>query len=231
MKHLEPDWIDVPGGSGWMGGGPRGEENPRHPVRIASFRLARSQVTRSLYQSFLEATGHEPPACWDAPEFSHPRIPAIAVSWLDADIFCGWISEVWNETVRLPSEAQWEWAARAGRDVVYPWGDKPPEALPDYDSRWLEGPEPVDAYPSLHPWGFLGLGENVHEWCSDWYDRAYYEVSPVENPQGPKKGRRRSSRGGAWRHAVKVSRCAARSSIPPHMRYTDYGFRLATETS
>jgi formylglycine-generating enzyme required for sulfatase activity len=156
-------------------------------------------------------------------------MPAVAISWFDADVYCDWLSELRGEGVRLPSEAEWEWAALAGRDVVYPWGDDAPETLPNYEQRWLEGPEPVDAYPSRHPWGFLGLGENVHEWCSDWYDRDYYEISPVKDPRGPEEGRRRSSRGGAWRHSIKVSRCAARSSIPPHMQYTDYGFRLAAD--
>ncbi len=229
MSAPEPDWIEVPGGFGWMGGGPRAEENPRHRVRITPFRLARCQVTRSDYQSFVDATGHETADSWNAPEFSHPRSPAIAISWNDATAYCAWISTIWAETARLPSEAEWEWAAKARRDVTYPWGDNPPETLPDYDKRWLHGPEPVDAYASLHPLGFLGLGENVHEWCSDWFDLDYYQVSPVHDPRGPEKGRRRSSRGGAWRHAVKVSRCAARSSIPPHMRYTDYGFRLAAD--
>jgi formylglycine-generating enzyme required for sulfatase activity len=129
--------------------------------------------------------------------------------------------------VRLPSEAEWECAAKAGREALYPWGDDPPESLPDYERRWRAGPEPVDAYPSRHPLGFLGLGENVHEWCADWYDAGYYAVSPAEDPRGPAHGTRRASRGGAWRHAIKVSRCAARSSIPPTMRYSDYGFRLA----
>jgi len=221
------DWIEVPGGAGWMGGGPRREENPRHRVRISPFRLARAPVTRIDYQAFLDSTEHEPPESWGDPAFSHPRMPATATSWFDASAYCTWISKLWGEAVRLPTEAEWEWAARASREVLYPWGDEPPEELPDYAKRWLDGPEPVDAYPSRHPWGFLGLGENVHEWCSDWYDRAYYQVSPIDDPRGPDEGRRRASRGGAWRHAIKASRCAARSSIPPHMRYTDYGFRLA----
>lgn len=227
MRLPTPDWIDVPGGSGWMGGGPRAEENPRHRVRISRFLLARTQVTRADYQAFLDATGHEAPPSWDDAAFAHPRCPAVAVSWQDAAAFCAWLSELWGHEVRLPTEAEWEWAARAGRDVTYPWGEAPPEDLPDYEKRWIVGPEPVDAYPVHHPWGFLGLGENVHEWCSDWYDASYYEVSPVDDPKGPEEGRRRASRGGAWRHAVKVSRCAARSSIPPHMRYTDYGLRIA----
>ena len=143
--------------------------------------------------------------------------------------FCRWVRETTGDAVRLPTEAEWECAAKAGRNVLYPWGDTPPESLPDYAQRWLDGPEAVDAYPSLHPLGFLGLGENVHEWCSDWFSAGYYESSPHDAPQGPPEGRRRASRGGSWRHKIKVSRCVARSSIPPSFRYSDYGFRLATD--
>jgi len=225
-----PDWIEVPGGWFLMGGGPRDNENPRHRVWVDAFRLARTQVTRAAYQLFLDATQRSAPPFWNEPAFAHPKMPAVGPSWDDAVAYCRWASERLGESVRLPTEAEWERAALGGREgVLYPWGDDPPESLPGYERRWLEGPEPVDAYASLHPWGFLGLGENVHEWCSDCYDARYYEVSPERNPRGAATGKRRSSRGGAWRHKVKVSRCAARSAIPPSMQYSDYGFRLASD--
>jgi formylglycine-generating enzyme required for sulfatase activity len=75
--------------------------------------------------------------------------------------------------------------------------------------------------------GLFDMSEGVHEWCSDWYDYNYYQTSPERNPQGPQTGRRRSSRGGSWRHRIKFSRCAARSSLPPSFQYADYGFRVA----
>jgi formylglycine-generating enzyme required for sulfatase activity len=81
-------------------------------------------------------------------------------------------------------------------------------------------------YPP-NPYGFYNLGDNVHEWCLDWYDPAWYACSPEPNPRGPATGSRRASRGGSWRHHVKVARIAARSSIPPEFRYADYGFRVA----
>jgi formylglycine-generating enzyme required for sulfatase activity len=191
--------------------------------------LARTQVTRRQYQAFLDDSGYDTAEFWHQPEFCHPQMPAVGVSWNDATAYCQWYVEAQESAVRLPTEAEWEYAAKANRDVIYPWGNEPPESLPNYARRWLDGPEAVDAYPSLHPWGFLGLGENVHEWCSDWYDAGYYKESPAEDPCGPDTGRRRSSRGGAWRHKVRVSRCAARSSIPPDRRYSDYGFRLAAD--
>jgi formylglycine-generating enzyme required for sulfatase activity len=223
------DWIPVEGGGFLMGGGPRDNENPRHLVRLRPFRLARTAVTRADYQRFLDDSGHPAPSFWNEPAFTDPSMPAVGPSWDDATAFCAWASARLGTPVRLPTEAEWEHAARAGRDVLYPWGDQPPESLPDYPRRWLHGPEPVDAYPSLHPLGFVGLGENVHEWCSDWFDPGYYTVSPADNPPGPATGTRRSSRGGSWRHQIKASRCAARSAIPPAMRYTDYGFRLAAD--
>jgi formylglycine-generating enzyme len=225
LSEMMNEWIEVPGGSFWIGGGLRDNENPRHEVQIRPFRLARMQVTREEYQRFLDETGRPAPPFWGEPAFSHPRMPAVGPSWEDATAFCAWL----GGPVRLPTEAEWERAATAGREVLYPWGDEPPEALPNYDCRWREGPEPVDAYPSLHPLGFFGLGENVHEWCSDWYDPRYYEVSPRDDPRGPATGTRRSSRGGSWRHQIKASRCAARSAIPPHMQYADYGFRVAAD--
>ena len=78
-------------------------------------------------------------------------------------------------------------------------------------------------------YGLFDMCQNVHEWCSDWYDPNYYAASPAENPAGPPSGKRRASRGGAWRHHIKFSRCAARSSIPPEFRYADYGFRVAAD--
>ena len=225
--NLSIDWISLPGGWFHMGGGPKDNENPRHRVWVGPFRLARAPVTREAYERFVAATDHPPPPFWSEPAFAHPRMPVVGPSWDDAISFCRWLSAELGEEVRLPTEAEWEHAARAGREVEYPWGDLPPEELPDYSRRWTEGPERVDAYPSLHPLGFLGLGENVHEWCSDWYQADYYSRSPERNPRGPETGRRRASRGGAWRHKIKGSRCAARSSIPPHAQYSDYGFRLA----
>ncbi len=193
----------------------RDEERPAHRVTVAPFRLCRFQVTNADYALFR-------PIAYDRPDE-----PVTSVSWFDAVEFCEWLSERWAMPVRLPTEAEWEFAARGSIECkLYPWGDAPPVSRPDYTSRWLEGPEPV-ATAEPNGYGLYDMCENVHEWCSDWYDPRYYETSPSENPKGPEHGTRRASRGGAWRHHIKLSRCAARSSIPPEFRYADYGFRVA----
>lgn len=227
---LDPEWVEIPAGSFQMGGGSRSNALPRHRVSLAGFRLARTPVRREQYQLFLDAVGHAAPPSWHEPAFAHPSAPAVGATWHDAVAYCRWLSSVPGSPARgarLPSEAEWEWAADLGRQVPYPWGEERPEELPDYDRRWLEGPEPVDAYASRHPLGLVGLCQNVHEWCSDWYSADYYAESPEHDPRGPSSGRRRASRGGAWRHAVKVCPIVHRSSIPPDKSYTDYGFRLA----
>jgi formylglycine-generating enzyme required for sulfatase activity len=157
------------------------------------------------------------------------------VSWFDAIRYCEWLSAIAERKFRLPSEAEWERAARGEReDAQFPWGNEPPQSLPSYADRcagyWKTGPEPVGR-GEPNGYGLYNMCDNVHEWCGDWYASDYYAVSPECNPCGPRTGVRRASRGGSWRHHVKISRCAARSSIPPEFKYADYGFRVACDVT
>jgi formylglycine-generating enzyme len=210
------DLVLIPGGEFLMGQEDgRDEERPVHRVAVAPFRLCRYQVTNADFAAFRKFP------------FECATLPVTSVSWFDAMDYCRWLSAQWGMEIRLPSEAEWEFAARGGvEQQVYPWGGQPREHTP---GRWQSGPEPIGQTPP-NGYGLFDMCENVHEWCSDWYDPGYYAVSPEENPRGPEKGTRRSSRGGAWRHHIKFSRCAARSSIPPEFRYADYGFRVAGDT-
>lgn len=225
---LEPVMVRIPGHSfnmGWETG--RDDEKPVHRVWVDSFELAAYQVTNAEFQCFLNSAQAVPPPCWTDPNFNDPKMPVVAVSWHEAMSYCDWLSKVTGKLYRLPTEAEWEAAARAGNEgAAYPWGDAPPESLPDYANRWRTGPEPVGLY-APNGFGLFNIGDNVHEWCADWYDADYYRHSPERNPQGPLGGTRRASRGGSWRHHIKVSRNAARSSIPPEFQYADYGFRIA----
>jgi sulfatase modifying factor 1 len=228
MELVEPVVVRVPGG--WFAMGcesGRDDEKPVHRVWVDGFELGADQVTNEEYGCFVGATGASTPAYWNDEKFNDPRMPVVAVSWHEAAGYCDWLSGVTGKRYRLPTEAEWERAARGGAEGwLYPWGDAPPEMVPDYEKRWKLGPERVALY-APNDYGLYNLGDNVHEWCADWYDDGYYADSPERNPQGPKSGSRRASRGGSWRHHIKVTRTAARSSIPPEFQYADYGFRIA----
>jgi len=198
----------------------RDDEKPVHRVTVAPFRICRYPITNSHWEVFRQETGREEPL------YMHSTAPATSVSWFDAVAFCNWLSARWFLAIRLPSEAEWEFAARGGvEQQAYPWGPEEREYRP---GRWMNGPEPV-AHDDPNGYGLFDMCQNVHEWCSDWYDPGYYAVSPEVDPRGPENGERRASRGGAWRHQIKCSRSAARSSIPPEFRYADYGFRVAAD--
>jgi formylglycine-generating enzyme required for sulfatase activity len=199
---------------GWPRGLPC--ERPVHEVWLDRFLIATTPVTNADFAEYLAATAGAPPAFWRAGEFSRPRQPVVGLSWDEALGFADWAG------ARLPTEAEWEKAARGGlADAHFPWGDVRPA------SRFTAPPE-VPATPA-NPLGLTDLSGVCHEWCADWYDDGYYAISPVKNPRGPVGGTRRVSRGGAWRHADPWSPVAHRSSLPPGLRYSDYGLRLARD--
>ncbi len=219
-------FASIPAGWFHMGSddGPD-DERPIHRVWVDAFDLAVYPVTRTEYERFLNATGHEPPRDW--PRFaSSGEVPVVGVSWLDCDAYCHWHTAA-GSPLRLPTEAEWERAARGGIDGQrYPWGDEVPGWIPESGRGPLEGPWPV-SLGEPNAFGLYGIAANIHEWCADWYSADTYAASPERNPSGPPRGLRRASRGGSWRHAVTISRSAARSRIDPSFRYTDYGFRVA----
>lgn len=224
------DMARIPGGEFLMGQPDgRDEERPVHRVRVVPFYLCRFQVTNADYDAFRHATGCPATPFRTQPEFMDPAQPVVGVSWFDAVSYCDWLSAQSGVHFRLPTEAEWECAARGGLEqCLYPWGNEPVFERTGYPARWARGPEPAGT-SEPNAFGLYDMCENVHEWCADWYDPGYYAISPAQDPQGPPIGTRRASRGGAWRHHIKIARCAARSSIPPEFRYADYGFRVACE--
>ena len=192
-------------------------ERPVHEVRLEAFLIARTPVTNEEYARFLVASAAAPPPFWNRAGFSHPRQPVVGLSWHEALAFAEWAG------ARLPTEAEWEKAARGGiMGARFPWGEGSPA------TRFTAPPEVGSTPPN--PLGLTDLSGVCHEWCADWYDETFYATSPTTDPRGPADGVRRVSRGGAWRHADPWSPVAHRSSLPPHLRYSDYGLRLARDS-
>ena len=220
-------FVSVPAGEFLMGSETgQDDERPVHRVHVDGFEMSVYPVTRDEYAAFIDATGHEHPRDWHDPAFAGGDLPVVGVSWLDADAYCRWRTAA-GSAERLPTEAEWERAARGGLDgLAFPWGDAIPSWIPCGGRGPLAGPWPV-TLGDPNAFGIYGIAANVHEWCADWHAADYYAVSSSVNPGGPPTGRRRASRGGSWRHAVTISRSAARSKIDPAFRYTDYGFRTA----
>jgi formylglycine-generating enzyme required for sulfatase activity len=223
-----PAVVPVPGGRFGMGSARgRPDEHPVHEAEVAPFRMARTAVTRAQYAAFVRATRPEVPPEWWDPAFSAPDQPVVGVTWHEAAAYTDWLSETAGGRWRLPTEAEWERAARGGLEQApTAWGEAVPAG--EVPEGTLRGPWPVGR-GTANGYGLLDMGTVVHEWCLDWYGADYYREAPRFDPRGPAEGSRRASRGGSWRHRVRWSPPSARSSLPPSYRYADYGFRVLLE--
>jgi formylglycine-generating enzyme required for sulfatase activity len=200
----------------------RPDERPIRDVEISPFRLGLTPVTNAQYAAAVDAGRVPPPPSWDDPALRAPDQPVVGVTWFEARDFAGWLAAQTDRPFRLPTEAEWERAARGGLpDAPTAWGD----ALPadEVPRGPLPGPWPAGR-GTPNGYGLLDMGTIVHEWCADRYGP--YDPADVSDPRG-RVGDRRSSRGGSWRHHVRFSPPSARSSLLPGFRYTDYGFRVA----
>ena len=207
-------------------------ERPIHRVAVSAFYLGVYPVTNEQYACFVMETGHRVPYLddrrmqtenWFQEPCSYPpgraKHPAVLVSWRDAQAYCEWAGG------RLPTEAEWEWAARGGLEgKLYPWGDDINPSLANYDNQ--NGATPVGAYPA-NSYGLYDMAGNVWEWVTDWYDPHYYERSPLENPSGPETGTTKVLRGGAWLLFAEFCRVTYRFRNSPDFRFNLIGFRLA----
>jgi formylglycine-generating enzyme required for sulfatase activity len=246
--RLEQDnWVKVEGGLFRMGAqkkdaGARNydeeaydDESPVHRVAVPAFCLGRYPVTVFEYERFVADGGYSNKQLWTAGgdgrftepgnwrrQLGYPNRPVVWVSWYEAAAYCKWAGG------RLPTEAEWEWAARCGRDGLrYPWGNEEPDAQ---RANFIPGPghpTPVGLYPGgATPGGIHDLAGNVWEWVRDWWGE--YSKTEAENPKGPQKGDRKVIRGGAWNIGGRI-RVSDRDRFPPEHRYDDQGFRCARE--
>lgn len=200
----------------------RDEERPQREVYLDAFFIDRTPVTVADYKAYLDATGTRAPEEWHT--FNDPKAapnrPVVFVNWDDARAYADWAGK------RLPTEAEWEKAARGTDGRIFPWGDEKPT-----DKRaWFEhdAPSEVGARPfGSSPWGVHEMAGNVFEWVSDWYDRDYYASAPAENPHGPDSGKKKIIRGGSFAHGAFALRCATRGRYRPEARRANHGFRCA----
>ena len=198
------------------------DDRPVRRIRLEPYYLDKHEVTNGEYLGFLEATGGKPPFHWirgklPSGEENHP---IANVSWSEAATYCEWAGK------RLPTEAEWERAARGmAEGATYPWGEeKPTDKLARFDV--IEGPGPVCEFGKNY-FGLCDMAGNVWEWCSDRYERRYYEHSAAENPRGSEQGMYRVLRGGSWADAPKYLTCAYRSFARPRAQSPNIGFRCA----
>jgi formylglycine-generating enzyme required for sulfatase activity len=202
------------------------DEQPQHRVLLDEFQIGKYPVTNAQYQAFVQATKHQPPGYWSGGTFSeelaaHPVVNVSCVE--DAVAYCEWLTEQLrtakqlreNEVIRLPTEAEWEKAARGTDGRFWPWGNQWDKTKCNAEGD--VGTTPVGKYSpgGDSPYGAADMAGNVWEWCADWYDEGYYEKSPEKNPVGPDSGQFRVVRGGSFTYLRGHVRCAARGRNYP----------------
>ena len=216
------------------------DEQPGHRVTLDPYAIDTREVSHRCFTRFVEAGGYTDPgywaregwawraregvtqpAFWDDPAFRIPTHPVVGVSWFEADAYCRWRGG------RLPTEAEWEKAARGPDGRRYPWGAAWSAERANGDAV-VGRLTPVGSYPGgVSPYGAHDMAGNVWEWVQDWYGKYYYRESPRANPPGPPTGEGRVLRGGSWNFPPRHLRAAARTHLPPESRIRYLGFRCA----
>lgn len=212
--------IRIPAGEFWMGtdDGPE-NERPKHRVTLPEYYIARTPITNAQYRRFMEATGHGEPALWNEKRFNQPNQPVVGVTWYDAMEYCKWAG------LRLPTEREWEKAARGTDGRLWPWGNDPPsEKLCNFNKN-VGATTDVGSYPDgASPYGCLDMAGNVWEWCvTKW--RGSYRGEPDDSPEGRED---RVLRSGSWYDNAQYVRCVCRSRPGPYWLCSlHWGFRCA----
>ncbi|MBI3270012.1 MAG: SUMF1/EgtB/PvdO family nonheme iron enzyme [Planctomycetes bacterium] len=221
--------VDVPAGEFRMGTEKGGDddERPEHAVEVAAFRIGRFPITNEQYHAFVDATGHRRPNTRDngRPPADWRTHPVVGVSWQDSAAYCCWLSEATGLVYRLPTEAEWEKAARGTDGREYPWGNEWREGLANDASSRLRSTSPVGVFPAgASPYGCLDMAGNVWEWCSSLYKGYLYHAH--DGRENTSATGARVLRGGAWLFSRTNVRAACRNHHVPAFRDDDIGFRV-----
>ena len=272
-NELKMDFVLIPAGTFVMGDAKRDKDEwPTHKVAITKpFYMGKYEVTIEQFRQFVEATGYATDAekgtgfqgafgwnrktmefkmnekySWQSTGFAQSDAhPVVNVSWNDAMEFCKWLSSKEGKSYRLPTEAEWEYACRAGTTTRYSHGDDSEgmakignvaDATFEAQFPELKGEiKASDGYAYTSPagsflpnrFGLYDMHGNVWEWCADWYDVEYYAKSPTNDPEGPATGEERAYRGGGWFNCTRGFQSASRSGGLPENRHLTLGFRVA----
>ncbi len=224
---LDMQMVLVPAGKFTRGSNLGDDEKPVRQIYLNAFYMDKYEVTVGQYARYLEATDMEEPPDWSIMnQPQHQRRPVVNVNWEDAVNYCKWKGK------RLPTEAEWEKAARGTDGRIYPWGNEAPTRLhanygrKDWDDHHALAP--VGSFEAgKSPYGIYDMAGNAWEWVFDWYDHDYYKKSPEKNPIGPGKGEGKVVRGGSWLYVSEFLRSAHRFDAQPTNRLFGYGFRCA----
>ena len=225
---IENPMIAISEGDFLMGSDMGGRnERPVRRVFLSAFSINQFEITQYQYGAFLKATGHRAPVSRyskNIERFNDVNQPVVYVSWLDADEFCRW------QGARLPTESEWEKAAKGDGANTWPWGEEPKSLYANFLGG--EDGRPHTAFAGSFekdqsPYHVYDMAGNAQEWVSDWYEELYYETGPAKNPMGPDRGDMKTLRGGSWNDSYLSGRVAARIKMFPDYRDTTVGFRCA----
>lgn len=244
------EMVRIPAGPFTMGSDKKRDKNaylaefPQRSVYLDAYDIDKYEVTAVQYLKFVLATNRSPQVDWkfDGGNFQETMVahPIMHVTWYEADEYCQWAGK------RLPTEAEWEKAARGDADTrIYPWGNEMAGlSRANYGRTGLSGPvrdrpERLLLYPpiisvfkydnSVSPYGLFQMAGNVAEWVSDWYDKDYYKTAPDKNPKGPEKGTQKAFRGGGWIDSTPSVRVSQRNGTDPKTSMNWMGFRCARD--
>ena len=243
------EMVKVPAGPFLMGSDKKVDrtaysaELPQRTIHLDAYEIDQFEVTTVQYLKYILAKDLPPLIDWqyDGGNFQETMAshPVMHVSWADADSYCRWAGK------RLPTEAEWEKAARGEDGRIYPWGNQPAGlSRANFGRTGLSGPvrdrpERLLLYPpiisvdkydnAVGPYGTFQMAGNVAEWVADWYDKEYYKTAPDRNPKGPEKGTQKSFRGGGWIDSTPSVRGAQRNGTEPNTKMNWMGFRCARD--
>ena len=224
-----PGMVFIPEGYFQMGRSSGGgeDERPMHFVYTSAYHIGKYEVSNVEYRLFVEVTGYPEPVFWNDERFNQPNHPVVGVNWNDAMAYARWRGG------RLPTEAEWEKAARGVDGRFFPWGAKWDKGFFFYFVNIYGGDDnfaftaPVTYYEGgASPFGLLNMSGNVWEWCLDSYSKDYYRVSPERNPEGPGPASMKVLRGGSWANDIDGVEVTRRARNFPNIRKQMYGFRI-----